>query len=552
MSAHRSYLFALVASLLVLSACAAGSHKEAPPSPQRSDTARHYAKPAPMRQIAPPAPEPSLDEAEYEEAEEIAYEETPMAPTDNAVPVEPNAEQDHATTGEAYKDYGVNRFTDPHKDRFSTFAIDVDTASYTIARRKINEGTLPPAASVRVEEFVNFFDYDYAQPEEDIPFAVDFEAAPSPFTQDTYYMRVGVQGVEENEETRKPIHLVFLVDTSGSMQARDKIGLLKESLKILVGNLGPEDSVAIGTYAGRTARLLAPTSAADKSTIFRAIDSLSAGGGTAMGSGLEMAYQMAYENLQSNATTRVIVCSDGDANIGPSSHQDILRQISDYTKEGVTLSTIGFGRGNYKDVLMEQLANQGDGNYYYIDTHAQAEKIFGEDLMGTLVVIAKDVKIQVEFDPKQVESYRLIGYENRDVADKDFRNDAVDAGEIGAGHSVTALYEVKLRKNAKGVPATVRIRHKAPQGGSAEENIYDLDQQEILTNFQRTSRDFQLAVSAASFAEILRGSPYAEGWSLKQVRNMAERAAGNNADARELVSLIDRASHLQNDLQASR
>ena len=358
------------------------------------------------------------------------------------------APEDPQSNSEGYENYGVNPFLDPRQDPLSTFSIDVDTGSYTIARRKLREGGLPPAASVRVEEFVNYFDYSYPTPDGQVPFAVAMEAAPSPFEPDTTLLRVGIQGQTIDQEDRKPIHLVFLVDTSGSMQSADKIGLLKKSLKLLVNNLHEDDTVAIATYAGWTEKVLEPTSAEDTGRIFDALDRLEANGSTAMSSGLQLAYDMAYEQLDDDSVTRVIVLSDGDANVGASSHEEILRQIGDRAREGVTLSTIGFGMGNYKDTTMEQLANKGDGNYYYIDTLEQAEKVFEEDLLGTLFVIAKDVKIQVEFDPKEVESYRLVGYENRDVADKDFRNDAVDAGEIGAGHRVTALYEVKLRSGA--------------------------------------------------------------------------------------------------------
>jgi Ca-activated chloride channel family protein len=280
------------------------------------------------------------------------------------------------------------------------------------------------------------------------------------------------------------------------------------------------------------------------------LDRLEANGSTAMSSGLQLAYDMAYEQLDDDSVTRVIVLSDGDANVGASSHEEILRQIGDRAREGVTLSTIGFGMGNYKDTTMEQLANKGDGNYYYIDTLEQAEKVFEEDLLGTLFVIAKDVKIQVEFDPKEVESYRLVGYENRDVADKDFRNDAVDAGEIGAGHRVTALYEVKLRSGAS-APATVRIRHKAPTGGKATETTYSFSSRKLRSDFDESSPDFRLAVAAMSFAEILRGSPHAKGWSLREVRQIANRVA-DDEDSQELVDLIDRALQLGDEPRASR
>ena len=450
------------------------------------------------------------------------------------------------SNSEDYADHGVSGFEDPRQDALSTFSIDVDTASYAIARRKINEGTLPPQAAVRVEEFVNYFRYDYGAPDGDVPFAVNFEAAPSPFDPGTHFVRVGIQGQKIDENDRKPIHLVFLVDTSGSMQSPDKIGLLKSSLRVLVNNLRDGDTVALATYAGSTSKVLGPTSVRERERILAAIDRLQAGGSTAMTSGLELAYQMAYENLDPNATTRVVVCSDGDANVGPNSHDTILERIRHFTQEGVTLSVIGFGMGNYKDHLMEQLADSGNGNYYYIDDFKQAVRVFEDDLMGTLVVIAKDVKIQVEFDSDEVDGYRLVGYENRDIADEDFRKDHVDAGEIGAGHQVTALYEVEFRDGAQFEKAlTVRIRHKAPDGARATETSYQLAGQHLRSDFGEATADFKLALSASSFAEILRGSPHAAMWTLSDVRQILESSGRKDEDARELDGLIRRASALR-------
>jgi Ca-activated chloride channel family protein len=552
---HLLLISALIA--LLLSACASSPRQAetyAAPEPLQQDARAHDAPardeaPAPMKlaEAAPaaalPVAAPPAPPREAERADAIAQggAESPlMAPTD---PV---------ATSEDYKNYGVNPFIDPRQDRLSTFAIDVDTASYAIARRKLHEGALPPAASVRVEEFINAFHYDYPEPRGAMPFEVNFEAAASPFDPRRSFLRVGVQGKHLDEDTRAPIHLVFLVDTSGSMQSSDKLGMVKQSLKILTENLKEGDTIAIATYAGFTTTVLEPTDATDTDAIFGSLDRLSAGGSTAMGSGLQLAYQLAYKNLKKGEVSRVIVCSDGDANVGATSHEQILATIRDYTQEGVTLSTIGFGMGNYKDTLMEQLANQGNGNYYYIDSLEEAEQVFEDDLMGTLVVIAKDVKIQVEFDPQSVASYRLLGYENRDVADKDFRNDAVDAGEIGAGHSVTALYELELRPEAQGPLATVRIRHKEPDGARAAENTYVASRDRLQADWREGSEDFQLALGAASFAEILRGSPHAEGWSLAQVRALVEEAKGDHEEAAELLSLINRAISLHAGPQARR
>lgn len=453
---------------------------------------------------------------------------------------------DFATNTESYKNYGTNDFTNPSKDRFSTFAADVDTASYTIARRKLSDGMLPPVDSVRVEEFVNYFSYDYGRAKNG-PFAVDVEAAPSPFSGDPAMrvLRVGVQTDKLMKSERKPIHLTFLVDVSGSMGGPHKLDLAKRSLVHLVENLQAQDTVAITTYAGSTAVILEPTSATERSKIIEKIESLNTGGGTAMGDGLELAYRQAAKMLQPGHVSRVIVLSDGDANIGRTSHEELLERIGGYVQEGVTLSTIGFGMGNYKDVMMEQLANKGNGNYAYIDDFKEARKVFGEQLDGTLQVVAKDVKFQVEFDPEMVAEYRLIGYENRDIADKDFRNDKVDAGEVGAGHRVTALFEVRLKQSEAGSFATVRIRHKAPEAETATEQAFPIAVSKIHTRVGDASKDFQFAVAVAGFAEILRGSKHAKNLSLDLILEVAESSTGTHKSRKEFVNLVKKARRLR-------
>jgi Ca-activated chloride channel family protein len=446
------------------------------------------------------------------------------------------------TSSEAYKDYGTNAWVDSTKDALSTFAVDVDTASYTIARRKLTEGALPPKAAVRVEEFVNYFGYRYPRPDGARPFSVTADLAPSPFTAGRHILRVGVATRPLAVSERKPANLVFLVDVSGSMQSPDKLLLAKRALRILVDNLKDGDTVSLVTYAGSTRVVLAPTGLARKDQILSAIEELSAGGSTAMASGLELAYQQAAKGLRPGAISRVIVLSDGDANVGNTSHADMLKTIAGHVKEGVTLSTVGFGMGNYKDETMEQLANKGNGNNYYIDGISQARRVFQEQLGGTLEVVAKDVKIQVELDPAQVARYRLVGYENRDVADVDFRNDKVDAGEIGAGHQVTAVYEVELAaKRTAGALATVRVRHKEPRGEKAMEAAFPVLPAAVAPTFAAASDDLRFATAVAAFADVLRGSEDAEHWSLAEVRRIAAAAAGADRDRRELVALIDRA-----------
>jgi Ca-activated chloride channel family protein len=447
-----------------------------------------------------------------------------------------------AQNTESYKDYGVNRMTAVAEDKVSTFSIDVDTASYSMARRKILDGALPPPASVRVEEFINYFKYEYADPQGDKPLAVHMDAAPSPFTKalgkNRYLMRVGVQAKKPSIRERKAMNLVFLVDVSGSMDSPDKLGLAKQSLRILTSNLRDGDSVALVTYAGSVRVVLEPTRLERKRDILAAIDSLYAGGSTSMGSGIELAYQMAARKLGPDMESRVIVLSDGDANVGRTSHEDILKTISGNVKEGVTLSTIGFGMGNYKDVMMEQLANKGNGNYYYIDDIVQARRVFQEQLGSMLEVVAQDVKIQVEFDPEVVTHYRLIGYENRDIADRDFRNDRVDAGEVGAGHSVTALYEIALAGKVEAPLAVVRVRAKKPRGEKAREWVEGFDLDHLHASFADAPRDLRFATAVMGAAEILRGNEYASSWSLKKVIELGRGAAGDDRDRVEFVRLM--------------
>ncbi|RKH61098.1 DUF3520 domain-containing protein [Corallococcus interemptor] len=446
--------------------------------------------------------------------------------------------------GNTFEVYKPNAFTETAKDNLSTFAADVDTASYSMARRYLQQGQLPPTHAVRVEEFVNYFKYRYTPPEEGA-FTVHLEGAPSPFNARRQFVRVGVQGKVVSRSQRKPAHLVFLVDTSGSMASSDKLPLAIESIKVAVKNLNENDTVALVTYAGSTRDVLPPTPATDVKKIHAALDTLVAGGGTAMGSGMEAAYKHAVKKAAAGVVSRVVVLTDGDANIGPNlSPKAMLASVQKYVSEGVTLTTVGFGMGNYHDSLMEQLADKGNGNSFYVDSMKEARKVFETQLTGTLEVIAKDVKFQVEFNPKAVSRYRLMGYENRDIADKDFRDDKVDAGEIGAGHTVTALYEVELTGDAPQELATVRIRAKAPNGTEAKEQAFPLTRANLKPSMDAASSDFRFAVSVAATADILRAAPAAEGWSLGTAQKLAEGAVGGDADRTEFVRLIGQARAL--------
>lgn len=462
-------------------------------------------------------------------------------------------DMDGGQTSESYAHHGVNRMTKTSEDKLSTFAVDVDTASYTIARRKLLEGAPVPKDAVRVEEFVNYFKYSYAPPTVgDRAFEVHVDGAPSPFVapagdkRGRELVRIGVQGKQIAKAARKKAHLVFLVDVSGSMSSPDKLPLAQRSLRVLVDNLNDGDTVALVTYAGSTRVVLPPTAVDDRATIMAAIDDLSAGGSTAMASGMELAYGLAAKTVSDDSISRVIVLSDGDANVGRTSHQDILNSIVEYRKKGITMSTVGFGMGNYKDSMMEQLANKGDGESYYIDSLSAAKRVFQEQLGGTLEVIAQDVKLQVEWNPAAVESYRLVGYENRDIADADFRDDKVDAGEIGAGHTVTAIYEI-IRTPAAPAGAqaaslaTVRVRAKKPRGKEAAEWSFPVAAGVLAPSFDAASTDFRFAVAVAAFAEILRGSEFATSWTLAQVAKIASAAAGDSEERREFVSLVGKA-----------
>ncbi len=361
-----------------------------------------------------------------------------------------------------FETYGVNPFVATEVDHLSTFALDVDTASYSVARRYVRDGQLPPAEAVRVEEFVNYFDQEYALPPE-VAFAIYADGAPSPFYQvGSHILRIGIQGYDVADSERLPASLTFVVDVSGSMDRANRLGLVKESLHLLVNNLRPDDRVSIVVYGSDARVILEPTSGDDKRTLLDAIYALRPEGSTNAEAGLRLGYQMANAAYRNGGINRVILASDGVANVGVTNPDQLAAQIRNYADGGITLTTVGFGMDNFNDVLMEQLADQGDGNYAYVDTLDEAQKLFVEDLTSTLQTIAMDAKVQVDFNPEIVSQYRLIGYENRAIADQDFRNDAVDAGEIGAGHTVTALYALQLVPEKTGRIATVQLRWQDP------------------------------------------------------------------------------------------
>ncbi|RKU38918.1 hypothetical protein C6496_05305 [Candidatus Poribacteria bacterium] len=449
-----------------------------------------------------------------------------------------------------FKDSGTNPFIDTEDDPFSTFGMDVDTASYTVMRRFLRDERLPPPEAVRVEEFINTFDYNYTPPANEA-FAIHLEGAPSKFGEGKrlQLLRIGIQGRIIPDTDRKDAVLTFVIDVSGSMRMENRLELVKRALTLLVEQLRPEDKIGIVVY-GSDARVILPhTSIVNREYISAAIHALAPEGATNAEAGLRVGYKLALQNSKPNSINRVILCSDGVANVGQTGSEAILKEIRTYVNEGVTLTTVGFGMGNYNDILMEELANNGNGSYAYVDTLNEAKRIFVENLTGTLQVIAKDAKIQVEFNPETVSRFRLLGYENRRLAHEDFRDDTVDAGEVGAGHSVTALYEIKLHENAEGKLATVSIRHENPDTGNVTEVNRSISTDTLKGSFEETTPAFQLAASVAEFAEILRGSFWAQEGSLEIVRETLEgvltKTREHSERNAELLSLVRKAQRFK-------
>ncbi len=424
-----------------------------------------------------------------------------------------------------FQDYGVNPSIDTEDDNLSTFALDVDTGSYTIMRNYLNDGNLPPQESVRVEEYINYFDHGYATPPAHQAFGIYVDGGPSPFTETERYdmMRVGIQGYEVDEEDRKDAALTFVIDVSGSMDMDNRLGLVKRSLELLVEQLHRNDTVSIVVYGSEARVVLEPTTGSNSDRILDAIYSLQPEGSTNAEAGLRLGYGMATEAFKSDGINRVILCSDGVANVGQTEADAILEEIHRHVERGVTLTTIGFGMDNYNDALMEQLADNGNGFYAYVDDMDEARKLFIDEITGTLQTIALDAKVQVEFNTDVVMRYRLVGYENRAVADDQFRDNEVDAGEIGAGHSVTALYEVKLYPDAHGRVATIFMRWEDPDTHQVVEISQDYDTSQIAFDFEESDPYFQRAVVVAEYAEILKGSYWAEGSSMDDVYDEARR-----------------------------
>ncbi|MDR2437967.1 MAG: von Willebrand factor type A domain-containing protein, partial [Planctomycetaceae bacterium] len=499
---------------------------------------------------------------------------------------DPKNDPYNSANDEAYKNTSENEFKPVKVGEFSTFSIDVDTASYTTMRRYLNEtAKCPPIDSVRIEEYINYFKYDYALPTDGKPFATHIDISPCPWESKHLLARIGIKGKEYSVEERPSLNLVFLIDVSGSMAASNRLPLVKRGLTELVEMLQPKDRVAIVTYAGTSSVVLPSISGQEKRAILDSINGLGAGGSTAGAAGIKTAYETARKYYDKKAQNRVILCTDGDFNVGETNNKTLEEMIGDEAKSGVFLTILGFGMGNYKDERLKTLSMRGNGNYGYIDTPEEARKLLVEGLTGTLFAIAKDVKIQVDFNPARVAGYRLIGYENRKLRDKDFHNDKIDAGEIGAGHTVTALYEIV--PTGENVPATVdksRYDNRTPEqktnipadnsqnsetkdvadetGGDAakskelmfvklryklpDENKSSLLEYPVSTVSNEMSGDSQFAAAVALFGMLLRESRYSGNGSYDSVLELATPNTNNNQYRKEFIELVKKAKNNKN------
>jgi Ca-activated chloride channel family protein len=478
-------------------------------------------------------------------------------------PVDVDAE---SPSGDGYVATAENQFVDSKQTRLSTFSIDVDAASYSNVRRFVSSGSRPPAAAVRIEEMINYFSYDYPQPEGSDPFSITTETAACPWNRDHRLVMIGLQGRKIESEQLPPSNLVFLVDVSGSMNRPDRLPLLQESLRMLVRNLNPRDRVAIVVYAGAAGLVLPSTTGDHADQILAAIDKMQAGGSTAGGAGILLAYKTAQENFIRGGNNRVILASDGDFNVGVSDQAGLVSLIEEKRKEGVFLTVLGFGRGNLQDAKMEQLADHGNGHYAYIDTKMEAQKVMVTEMGATLFTIAKDVKIQVEFNPALVSSYRLIGYENRMLRAEDFDNDAKDAGELGAGHSVTALYEI-VPSSAPALPGfdhpdldretamrdgfqpvtfkrdqllAVKLRYKAPDSETSRLIIGPAITSE--RPIERASENLRFAAAVAGWGMILQDSKLRGQFGYDDILALARGAMGHDllGYRKEFVALVEK------------
>jgi Ca-activated chloride channel family protein len=501
-----------------------------------------------------------MDQSSSPPVMETANERIPLEYMKGGVPSMPDEQASQQFNTEEYDFIKENRFLTAIENPVSTFSIDVDTAAYSNLRRFIQQSMKPPKDAVRIEEMINYFDYDYPEPEGEHPFSIITEVGPAPWNSNNRLVHIGLKGKSLNYEDIKPANLVFLIDSSGSMEDANKLPLLKQSFKLLLNELGKEDRIALVAYAGSAGLVLASTPATEKEKILSAIETLSAGGATAGGQGIELAYAVAKENLIDPGNNRVILATDGDFNVGTSSTGELVRLIEEKRKENIYLTILGFGMGNYKDGRMEQISNAGNGNYFYIDTIREAEKVFVREMRANLFTIAKDVKIQVEFNPSKIAAWRLIGYENRVMAKEDFADDTKDAGELGAGHTVTALYEIvppgekiplaqaaslkyqetRIKPEAKVSTElmTVKLRYK-PIGQENSRKIVKAVSQSV-SFIKDTSENFRFSAAVAGFGMLLRDSAFKNDLTYDDVLKWATTSANadESGDRAEFVQLV--------------
>ena len=470
--------------------------------------------------------------------------------------------EDYFTSNESYESFGENRFKTVSKEPLSTFSLDVDAASYSNVRRMINQGVMPPSDAVRVEEMINYFDYQYETPSGNAPIAIHSELTTCPWNTKHYLVKVGVKAKDIPTKELPASNFVFLIDVSGSMYGPTRLDLVKSSMKLLVNNLREEDRVAIVVYAGAAGQVLPSTSGSDKAKIMEAINNLTAGGSTAGGAGIKLAYQIAENNFIKDGNNRIVLCTDGDFNVGVSDNKELEKMIETKRQSGVFLTVLGYGMGNYKDSKMQVLAQKGNGNHAYIDNLQEANKVLVNEFGGTMHTVAKDVKIQIEFNPRNVAQYRLIGYESRLLQDEDFNDDTKDAGELGAGHTVTALYEIipsgvessfnqidplkYQQTEIQKIPAetvhsdellTVKLRYQGLDGGSSKK----IEKIVMIKDAQKApSTDFQFIMSAALFGQLLKKSPFVTKANYADVIELANKGTGNdpNGYRKEFVRLV--------------
>lgn len=578
-----SYFLALIAVLVTIAACTSGNHQSASreePARQRNAEVQNAqdasvptredvlvesrdAKPAPAKAVTPP-PEARSSLAKNE----LARPDAPIASSKGMA--EMGSAEPELLDNEKYAHLDQNGIVQVAEHPVSTFSIDVDSGAYANVRRMLKAGQLPQQDAVRIEEMINYFGYDYPLPQdENVPFSVTTEMAPAPWNRHTHLLQIGIKGQDISRQMLPPANLVFLIDVSGSMGDANRLPLLQSALKLLTEQLREQDRVAIVVYAGASGVVLPPTN--DKGKILAALNRLQAGGSTNGAAGIELAYAVARQSYIPRGINRVLLATDGDFNVGTINFDALKSLIEEKRKSGISLTTLGFGMGsyaaerNYNDRLMEQLADAGNGNYAFIDTLNEAQKVLVDEMSSTLATIAKDVKIQIEFNPEVVAEYRLIGYENRALKREDFNNDKIDAGEIGAGHTVTALYEIALtgskgsrleplryqsktleNKSMRDEIAHLRLRYKAPEGSESKLLEWPLQRASIKGDFAQASERMRFAAAVAGFGQLLKGGQYTGKFSFGDIAKLAYGARGEDRFGYrgEFLSLVKLAQSL--------